>query len=77
LSSNKATNAITMAVISKDFDIFVGVRHESVPSQILFIIVAYEVTREIRNGVPWKLMFASDLSLTEESELKVEEVFQR
>jgi len=57
----------------------VGVHQGSVLSPLLFIIVKVmdELTKEIRKGVPWELMFADDLALTEESEMEVIGVFEK
>jgi len=55
-----------VAGILKECEIFMCVRLGSLLSPLLFIIVTDEVTRKIRKGVPWKLMFAGDLALTEE-----------
>jgi len=73
---NSTTRIKTMAGISEEFNIFVGVHQGSVLSQLIFIIVMDELTKEIRNEVPWELMFADDLVLTEESELEVIGVFE-
>lgn len=59
------------------FDILVGVHQGSVLSPLLFIIVMDELSKDIRKGVPWELMFADDLALTEESELEVMGVFEK
>jgi Reverse transcriptase (RNA-dependent DNA polymerase) len=71
------TRVKTMAGISKELDILVGVHQGSVLSLLLFIVVMDEVTKEIRKGVPWELMFADDLALTKETKEKVEKVFDR
>ena len=42
---------------------------------MLFIVVMYEVTKEVRNGVPWELGYADDLVLRAESEHYVLERF--
>jgi len=34
------------------------------------------LTKEINKGVPWELIFADDLALTEESQLEVMRVFE-
>jgi len=54
----------------------VGVQRGSVLSPLLFIIIMDELTKEIRKGVEWELMFADDLALTEESEMEVMGVFE-
>jgi len=40
-------------------------------SPLLFILVMDELSKEIKNGVPWELMCADDLALIEESDLEV------
>ena len=40
----------------------------SILSPLLFIVVMDEVTKKVRNGVPWKLGYVDDLVLTAESE---------
>ena len=54
------TRVETMAGKSKEFEILVVVHRGSVLSPLLFIIVMDEVTRKIRKGVPWGLMFADE-----------------
>jgi len=63
---NSRTRVKAMAGISEEFNIEVG----SVLSTLLFIIVMDELTKEIRKGVTWELMFADDLAFTEESEME-------
>jgi len=60
-----------MAGISEEFNILVGVHLGSVLSSLFCILVMDELTKEIRKGVPWQLMFADDLALTQESEMEV------
>ena len=71
------TRVKTMAGKSEEFDILVGVHQGSVLSPLLFIIVMDELSKDIRKGVPWELMFADDLALTEESELEVMRAFEK
>ena len=66
-----------MAGVSKDFDIGVGVPQGFILSPLLFIVVMDEVTKKVRNGVPWELGYADDLVLTAESEHEVLEKFDR
>ena len=54
-----------------------SINNLSVLSPLLFIIVMDELSKDIRKGVPWELMFADDLALTEESELEVMGVFEK
>jgi len=46
------------AFISEEFNI-----HGSFLSPLVFIIIMDELTKEIRKGVPWELMFADDVAL--------------
>ena len=46
------TRVKTVAGVSKDLDIGVGVHQGSILSPLLFIAVMDEVTKEVRNGVP-------------------------
>ena len=71
------TRVKTVAGVSKDFDIGVGVHQGSILSPLLFIVVMDEVTKEVRNGVTWELGYADDLVLTAESEHYVLERFVR
>jgi len=71
------TRVKTVAGVSTDFDIGVGVHQGSILSPLLFIVVMDEVTKEVRNGVPWELGYADDLVLTAESEHDVLERFVR
>ena len=55
-----------MAGVSKDFDFRMGVHQGSILIPLLFIVVMDEVTKKVRNGVPWELGYAYDLVLTAE-----------
>ena len=50
------------------FKILVGLHQGSVLSPLLFIIVMDVISREIRGGLPWELLYADDLILMAESE---------
>jgi len=52
---------------SERFEVKVGLHQGSVLSPLLFIIVMEVVTREVRGGLPWELLYADDLVLTAES----------
>ena len=71
------TRVKTMPGVSKDFDIGVSVHVGSILSPLLFIVVMDEVTKKVRNRVPWELGYADDLVLTAESEHDVLERFVR
>ena len=46
------TKVKTVAGVSKDFDIGVGVHQGSIISPLLFIVVMDEVTKVVRSGLP-------------------------
>jgi len=73
---NSRTRVKAKTGISEEFNIVVGVHQGSLLNPLLVIIVMDELTKKIRKGVPWKLMFADDLALTEESELEVMGAFE-
>ena len=53
--------------LSDEFGVNVGVHQGSVLSPILFILVLEALSRELRTGVPWELLYADDLVLISES----------
>ena len=60
---------------SKAFNVKVGVHQGSVLSPLLFIIVLEALSREFREGLPMKLLYADDLVLIAETkELLLEKV---
>ena len=69
------TRVKIVAGVSKDFDIGMGEQQEIILSPLLFIVVMDEVTKKVRNGVPWELGYADDLVLTAESKHDVLERF--
>ena len=71
------TRVKTVAGVSKDFNIGVGVHQGSILSPLLFIVVMDEVTKEVRNEVMWELVYAGDLVQTAKSEHDVLERFVR
>jgi len=52
---------------SDSFDVKVGLHQGSILSPLLFVIVMEMVTRELRDGLPWELLYADDLVLMAES----------
>ena len=50
----------------------VGVHQGSVLSPLLFAVVMNQVSRDIRGGLPWELLFANDLVLMATSEEDLE-----
>ena len=53
--------------LSDEFAVNVGVHQASVLSPLLFILVFEALSRELRTGVPWELLYADDLVLISES----------
>ena len=54
---------------SESFKVKVGLHQGSVLSPLLFIMVMEVVTRDIRIGLPWELLYADDLVLTSDTEI--------
>jgi len=52
---------------SEGFEVKVGLHQGSVLSPLLFLIVMEAVTKNIRGGLPWELLYAYDLVLIAES----------
>ena len=52
---------------SESFEVKVGLHQGSVLSPLLFLIVMEAVTREVRGGLPWELLYADDLVLVAKS----------
>ena len=59
--------------MSKWFDVKVGLHQGSALSPLLFITVMEVVSREIRRGLPWELLYADDLVMLAESEVDLKE----
>ena len=53
--------------LSDEFGVNVGVHQGSVLSPLLFILVLEALSRELKTGVPWELLYADDLVLISES----------
>ena len=58
---------------SEEFGVKVGVHQGSVLSSLLFTIVLEALSRELRCGLPWELLYADDLDLMAELEDKLME----
>ena len=58
------------------FDIKVGVHQGSVLSPLLFIIVMEALSKDLRKGLPWELLYADDLVLIAESVKELEEKYK-
>ena len=52
---------------SEGFEVKVGLHQGSVLSPLLFLIVMEAVTKNIRGGLPWELLYADDLVIIAES----------
>src|SRR5260221_12322125 len=58
---------------SDSFEVKVGLHQGSVLSPLLFVIVMDIVSKELREGLPWELLYADDLVLMAESEEELRE----
>ena len=63
--------------VSELFNIGVGVHQGSTLSPLLFVLVMEEVSKQVRRGGVWEMLYADDLVLTGESRGEVEEMFGR
>ena len=52
---------------SEEFEVKVGVHQGSVLSPLLFVVVMEALTQDVREGLPWELLYADDLVLMAES----------
>jgi hypothetical protein len=52
---------------SDQFEVSVGVHQGSVLSPLLFVSVMEVLVREVREGLPWEVLYADDLVLVAES----------
>ena len=55
------------SLYTDEFGVNVGVHQGSVLSPLLFIIVLEALSREFRTGCPWKLLYADDLVIVDET----------
>ena len=58
---------------STEFEVKVGVHQGSVLSPLLFIAVMEVVTRGVKEGLPWELLYVDDLVLVAQSEEELRE----
>ena len=63
----------TKQCYSTEFEVKVGVHQGSVLSPLLFIAVMEVVTREVKEGLPWELLYADDLVLVAQSKEELRE----
>ena len=64
----------SICVISKSFEVKVGMHQGSALSPLLFVIVMEAISREFRVGLPWEQLYADDLAVIAETE---EELIKR
>ena len=57
---------------SRSFHVNVGVHQGSVLSPLLFTVVMDQISRDIRCGLPWELLYADDLALMATSQEELE-----
>ncbi|MBJ5486870.1 hypothetical protein JGG36_24070 [Salmonella enterica subsp. enterica serovar Meleagridis] len=69
--ANARTAVRTACGDSESFDVKVGLHQGSVLSPLLFVIVMDVITKEVREGLPWEVLYADDLVLVAESEEKL------
>ena len=58
---------------STEFEVKVGVHQGSVLSPLLFVAVMEVVTRRVKEGLPWELLYADDLVLMAQSKEELRE----
>src|SRR5260221_1756421 len=63
-----ARTAVRMSDGNDSFEVKVGLHQGSVLSPLLFVIVMDMVSKELREGLPWELLYADDVVLMAESE---------
>src|SRR5260221_4320121 len=61
---------------SDSFEVKVGLHQGSVLSPLLFVIVMDMVSKELREGLPWELLYADALVLMAESEEELRKVIE-
>ena len=60
-------------VLNTEFEVKVGVHQGSVLSPLLFVAVMEVVTRGVKEGLPWELLYADDLVLVAQSKEELRE----
>ena len=63
--------------VSEWFGVNVGVYQGSVLSPLLFIIVMEAVTHNVREGLPWEMLYADDLVLVGKCEEELKEKLRK
>ena len=67
------TVVMTKQGYSTEFEVKVGVHQGSVLSPLLFVAVMKVVTQGVKEGLPWKLLYADDLVLVAQSKEELRE----
>ena len=65
------TNIRICGGITSDFSITIGLHQESALSPLLFAILIVELTRAIQDEIPWRMLFADDIILVNETRARV------
>ena len=65
--NNIVTSVQTSDEDTDDFPIMIGLHQGSALSPYLFVLVMGEVTRDIQGDIPWRMLFADDVVLVDES----------
>ena len=63
--------------VSEWFGVNVGVHQGSVLSPLLFIVVMEAVTHNVREGLPWEMLYADDLVLVRKCEEELKEKLRK
>ena len=75
LYENSKTKVCAAGGTSELFNIGVGVHQGSALSPLLFVLIVEEVSKQVRRGGVWEMLYADDLVLTAESKPEVEAMF--
>jgi hypothetical protein len=70
---NVVTSVRTSDTDTNDFPINIGLYQGSALSPYLFALVMDEVTRDIKGGIPWCILFTDDVVLVDESRTGVDQ----
>jgi hypothetical protein len=70
---NVVTSVRTSDGYTNDFPINIGLNQGSALSPYLFALVMDEITRDIKGGIPWCMLFADDVVLVDESRTGVDQ----
>ena len=70
-------NVRTCGAITNNFSITIGWHQEFALSAFLFVIVMDELTRAIKDEIPWCMLFADDIVLVDETRAGVNAKLER